>query len=379
MISKIIYLYFLLKPYYIFSSGSIQISDVFVIIALFVFCFKLIKDKELFNEIYQKTKLINIFVAFVIYISLFYSALYFRTDFIKSAMFYVFNLIAIWILYVCIKDKKFLNNTNKILMLNIFIQFILYIFKIGKWYGKVRYMGTFNDPNQFAFFVFSSMIISFIIEQNLGKKTNYIFYLVSMFLIYESGSTGMILGTIIFIFGELGYLLLKLKNKKIIIVMLTLIPIFYTLSLLIDTSQIYEDYVQNNIVIERIKEKVKRIDKDEGNLFQERGYDKILKYPEKILLGAGHGYNERYKTYHTGEIHATLPSMLFYYGIVPFMILLIWIYRNVKYVPLNIKMAYIAVLIESFTLLNQRQVLFWFMIILGGIYEAKSINYNTSV
>ena len=104
-------------------------------------------------------------------------------------------------------------------------------------------------------------------------------------------------------------------------------------------------------------------------MLQERGYDKIIKYPYKMILGAGHGYNERYKTYHTGEIHATFPSILFYYGIVPFIILILWIWENIKYVPKNIMIVYFSLLVESMTLLNQRQILFWVLIMLGSLYK----------
>ena len=72
---------------------------------------------------------------------------------------------------------------------------------------------------------------------------------------------------------------------------------------------------------------------------------------------------------------------MFYYGIVPFFILMYWVYLNLKGLKLKQYIPYIAILIESFTLLNQRQLLFWWMILMANIYkiEINGEKYGKSV
>lgn len=375
------YIYLILKPYYIFPSGNLQISDFFLLIAFFILTFEFAKNSYIRKSINKKAFLYNIFVTCVLFVSICYSVIYFRSDFFTSAIFYIFNLMGIYVLYYCVENKSFLYITRRISFINILVQLALYVLNIGSWYGDVRYMGTFNDPNQFAFYIFANLICVYIINSILAKnsnKSNYLYYIIACFLIIESASTGVLLGLGSFISLTFIYKFIKIDFKryipKIIIFLCLFIPIL--LIILLTNTNVFNNIiakVQDNVILTRIEDKLNRVDEEEGNLLQERGYDKILKYPYKIILGAGHGYNERFNTYHTGEIHATFPSILFYYGIIPFVILLVWIYENIKNIPVNIKIAYFAVLIESLTLLNERQLLFWFIIILGSTYNSKLI------
>ena len=55
--------------------------------------------------------------------------------------------------------------------------------------------------------------------------------------------------------------------------------------------------------------------------------------------------------------------------------MLIWIYKKIKGLPFNCIIIYIALFAESFTLLNQRQALFWIIIIFGESLK-KRLNSN---
>ena len=77
------------------------------------------------------------------------------------------------------------------------------------------------------------------------------------------------------------------------------------------------------------------------------------------------------------EVHATLPAILFVYGFIPCGILIIWIYRRLKDAPVYAKVALIALIVESFTLLNQRQSLFWmFVVLVGGVSRATATDLS---
>lgn len=368
MIYYFLYFYLALKPFYIFSSGNLQVADIFLICSFIVLCLSMAKNHNSCTSINKKIKGFALFVICVNIISLIYSAIYLRLDFLTSALFYIFNLIGIYVFYYCIQSKKFIINMHKILTIDVIIQFILWITRIGRWYFESRYMGTFNDPNQFAFFIFSSMICNFIIENKFNMKKSKIYYLFSAILIYESSSTGMLLGLTIFLIGESIVYIKKTNIRKylkhiiiILYVLLVILTILYMANINL-INDIYE-YAKDSTVMIRIKDKISRADNEEGNLLQERGYDKIFKYPYEIIWGAGHGYNTRFDTFHKGEMHTTFPSILFYYGIIPFIIIIKWVWKNIRYTSPEIKIAYFAVFVESLTLLNERQMLFWIMMI----------------
>ena len=124
--------------------------------------------------------------------------------------------------------------------------------------------------------------------------------------------------------------------------------------------------LSNIKIVSRVKEKLDKTDAENGNLFQERGYDRIYFYPKYVLFGAGEGNFHRWSlAYQQGELHATLPSILFNYGIIPLVLICCWIYSKIKGKPLTVLVVHISLLLESFTLLNSRQALFWIIFIVA--------------
>ena len=79
------------------------------------------------------------------------------------------------------------------------------------------------------------------------------------------------------------------------------------------------------------------------------------------------------KVFHKTEIHSTFPAILFYYGLIPTYILIRWIYENIKKIRGQQFIIYIALLAESFTLANQRQALFWIIIVLATFLNKETI------
>lgn len=380
VVYKLLCLYLLLKPYYIFSSGSLQIGDIILLMAFFIFLLVNKNNKYEIKKILNENKYLIFFMILVFIVNGFYFIYYLKFKFILSSLYYLFNLfIIILFSYMFSKNEKTYNMFDKVLKFNIFIQLLICILNLGDYYGGYRYMGTFNDPNQFAYYIFISFCFTYILNLKL-KKSNLeilIFFIISIYLIVRSSSTGMLLGMIVFV---ILYIILKIKNinkikkssiRKKIIVCVALIPIILLSSTLYLNRNEKLDW--NNIhILERLNEKIGKLEnsntltnKNHMTIWQERGYDKIVEYPWYIIYGSGEGMYERFSNPNfINEIHATLPSILFYYGIIPTILLLIWMYKKIKGSPFKINIVFFAIILESFTLLNQRQSLFWIMFIL---------------
>lgn len=80
-------------------------------------------------------------------------------------------------------------------------------------------------------------------------------------------------------------------------------------------------------MLTRIQEKIWKV--AHGGLlglFLDRGMEKLVLYPQYLLYGAGEGGFDRFTlTSQINEIHCCLFSVLFCYGIIPTVFLLIWL------------------------------------------------------
>lgn len=375
-LSKICFLIFVfLKQFYVFKSGTIQPGDFFLVIS---FIFILIDKRSFCNfKLERIDYYLMLFLIFVIFINSSYYYIESKFSFIVGIFYYIFNVITILVTRFHTKNNRFNELLCKVLKLNLITQLIFYLLGIGKYYLGIRYMGTFNDPNQFAFFIFSTYLAMCILAKHLKIKY-YIYTLISLFLIIESSSTGVLMGISIFLCIDyfiyfvkrynFNLFTVKVKNKYIFIIL----AILSFLCLLPD--EIFTSYFKDAFIFERLEEKILKLNDEESSLLADRGIDKLIMYPEYIVFGAGEAEYSRFsKVDYQGEIHSTLPSLLFCYGVIPTLILLIWVKKNIRHVPAEAIAVYIGLFTESCFLLNQRQPFFWMIFVLGTVYTKKDV------
>ena len=367
----------ILKPYYIFKSGGLQVSDMCLVVVFIIILLKPSLKKE-YNWIQKKNiKNFQIYILFLVCVSLInivYFCEYRNSDFILSTLYYIFIFIGMYIFNFVFDNKVVMEKMLTILKVNIIIQFIIYILGIGRYYSGIRYMGTFNDPNQFAFYIFISIILIYVINIILGKKKIPILInILGIYLIGMSLSTGILVGTIIYLiainFNTIINFIKKPNSKSILFIVISaLLVVVVVVNIWGDSKEggKFSDIIIDSEIYGRILEKFNKVSGEANmNIFEDRGMDKLYIYPEYIVYGAGQGEYERYvEAFSQNEIHSTLPSILFYYGIIPFCILMIWIYLNIKNSNIEIKLICFSVLVESFFLLNQRQLYLWILILL---------------
>lgn len=394
---RFLLIYLLLKPFYLFSSGGLQIADAFLILSFGLLLLSLKihkKTRREFMDIIRSNGLFLLFVSLTLAINTIYFLYIGEFRFILSSLYFIFNLLAILTFSSFYRDKVFLQNVSKVFKFNLILQLIIFLTGMGRYYSPDRYMGTFNDPNQFGYFILISFFFIYIIKILLSKKeNNTLFLLLSIFLIFQCASTGMLLGVALFIVLISVYHLrknLRITYQKIrkaiyavsLIILLLIPALMIALHYPINSnSRESDDLNTSQSVLKRVSDKFSKAEGDSDiTIWEDRGYDIITKYPVYILYGAGEGAYTRFSlatNNFESEIHATLPSILFYYGIVPFLILLRWLYLKLKDSDPRILIAIVAIFAESFTLLNQRQSLFWMIIVLAGLYSRKTLAERT--
>lgn len=126
-----------------------------------------------------------------------------------------------------------------------------------------------------------------------------------------------------------------------------------------------------------------------GNLYDllyDRSAERLVLTPQYLFYGAGEGFFERFIPYdgfekllspgvfdvfHVNEIHSSFFDVWFSYGLIPTTFLVYWIVKNVIRCEKAQRAAVLALLAESFTLMNCRQPFFWFVIVMAGMSGKK--------
>ncbi len=370
-LAKICYLLFwLFKPFYIIASGSLQIGDVFIILSFLLVIF----DSNVIAKFEKIDRGLYIFFAFVLFINSIYFLIYKDTSFLKSILFYAFNILGVFVGRIYLADDDFLKIFDKVLKLNLWIQLIIFFVGAGRWLGSTRYMGTYNDPNQLGFAVLTTYCLIYCISRKVDIKRRWLYFLIAFFLILQTASTGMFMGIVLLIVSEIYFKILTIQNKSLKIAYLVLL-VFITF--FISIIAIYVLYFGDELdldvnIIDRITEKMTKGDNVFESFIKDRHLYAFVDQPQYILWGSGEGFMKRFSRM-TGELHSTWLGLLFYYGIIPFCFLISWIKDNLKNVDKYIIPVYICIFVEALTLINHRQPSFWALIVLGSFVVNNNI------
>lgn len=105
-----------------------------------------------------------------------------------------------------------------------------------------------------------------------------------------------------------------------------------------------------------------------------RGYDRILLFPQYIILGAGEGATSRFGLAMEGELHSTVGTLLFSYGIVGLVLFLRFLQKVVRGVPRFEMFALMPVALYGITHQGLRFRPFWVVLAVVawiGLTEAR--------
>ena len=354
-ISSVCFLiYFLLKPFYLFASGTLQPGDFFLLIA---FAFLVYERKSgLKNDDY----IFGVFLICIITINFIYFSIYHSTFFVKSCLYYIFNYIVILCFRHFMYNKKWLNALGMVCKFNLLIQLAIFLLHKGSyWEGTYRYMGTYTDPNQLGFAIISTLAILFLLKD----KWKYLFALIALFIIIQTSSSGMLIALGILVSLDCMIMLKRAMDNGGIsysVIFLTILGIGAVIVLImLDVIHIDWDHF-------RLSNKLSGNKSVLQSFIDGRALNVAQEHPEYFLFGYGEGFQfPRYG--HSEEMHSTWISLCYYYGIIPFCILIAWIYSNVRHIKLEVVPIYCAIFLEAFTLVNHRQASFWMIILLANV------------
>lgn len=388
-----------LKQFYLLPSGSVGVADLFFAAACLT-AFSAVWGKRE-TLLYREDWPWAVFLVFAVVINGFYFVRTRNKGLPLHTMYWIYSAFLIWT-FRTLHSERFMNGLCWICRCNIVFQLLAFLVGFSRYFyeswGGSRLMGTFNDPNQFAFFIFTMMLVLFMEYRRRAVytvKTRIAFwgmFLIGVFLIFKAKSTGMFVGLLAFFAVLVGQFFwdrcCHSKQRKLWWIGGAVCAVLLAFGVYriwpganFDVSQ--TDYT----LLSRIQQKIWKL--SNGNIYDllyDRSAERLVLTPQYLLYGAGEGYFERFIPYdgfeqllspgvfdvfHVNEIHSSFFDVWFSYGLIPTAILVYWIVRNVRRCEWSQLAAVLALLAESFTLMNCRQPFFWFIIVMAGMSGVK--------
>ncbi len=370
-----------LKQFYLFPSGSLGAGDLcFGLCALMLLGKGLLKQRRL--EVQKKDWPVYCFFVCVVIINGIYFLQLGHRDYIRYSVYWLYSIMIIWS-FRQIGINEFIRfMIAKVLKVSILIQMMVCVAGRGRVYyeywGATRFMGTFNNPNQMAYIVFLMLLILYFYEPE--KKKFWFYGILAGWLIRETKSTGVFLGwgSLAFFDGISLFYKLSRDNegyrkawKAGGLALLLGIPLILWIIWPEAGFRIEEtDYS----LIARIQEKIYKVwTGGITGLIYDRGWERMILYPQYLLYGGGEGnYEIRFPmTIWQSEIHSTFFSIWFCYGIIPLGLICRWLYGILKGSFVQYWPVYGALFLECMTVINYRQPFFWIVLLAGPLLVSK--------
>lgn len=361
-------LYFILKPFYFWSSGLPQISDLVFLILIIYYMFKVDFRISFFS---QSKIFLLISLGFVLYVSLINTLwsllLNGSLEILKFSIFYVFNFLASLMVLTLYHEyqKDFLKYLYRSVLIATYIQIVLYI--LGGGFNGERALGFFNNPNQLGYYNLLLLGFLLMISQRIKLKPGWFIGSITATLVmcFSSLSKAAIVAYAAMFFY---FIFLKMKTKlfnKQIVIYLSIITIILSV-----TCYSNKELLMSNQLYRSVMYRVSTIGSDNDDNLSARGYDRLTDYPQYLAFGSGEGEFQRLG--YGYEFHSTLGNILFSYGIIGLFLYLTSIVFAMK--SNRWKDAYIIFFIMLYGLTHNgiRNTLLWILVALISIGELNT-------
>jgi len=369
-----LYGYFITVSIYIMPSGLPQPSDVIVALMLYPWAFIYINRTP--KSVRPFVLVMLVFIFWIAIVSL-VNALYLtRTGTLLPVLWYAYNfffILGLAALSGSFPYEKYFFILKKVLYFSVAITFSLFLLTFD--YG-VRPTGPFNNPNQVGYYgllIFCNIVIASWATNHVSLGCKIILILAALicamsFSLTATGALAIAVAGFFFLSKRP-----KLKART------AFSFIFFLLAVSCLTSLFFTSAIGEK-VLENWEKRVGKIERKTEDVLTSRGYDRILEYPQYLLFGAAEGETWRYADRATThELHSTLGTLVFSYGIVGVLLFLLLLGLVLWDAPFGIWLVIAAPLAYGFTHQGMRQPMFWILLFIT-MYAVKGNRikaYNT--
>lgn len=339
------WLYIVTSPLYILPSGLPQPGDVLVFVLIPAAL--LGWDGRLNTELVRSLRPLIWFTAWVCVVSLTWAAIsglwLSRKAYTIFPIYYSYNTAIFAVAFILYQrvGEVFLRITMHAIYASVFVQ-VLGTFVIGT---DFRTAVFFNNANQLGYYALTAASMMALTQRRLGTGlfTASIGFIACAYLAMLSASRAAVGGIAILFF------LLVFSNPKVIIVASLAAVGVLTIGGPITRS------------IDALEQ---RMDRGRGRFMEERGYDRMWKYPQHLVFGAGEGEVARFvdNPKFAREIHSSFATVLFAYGVVGMTLFMLFLYRVVRGALLRRSLMLLPIAAFSLSHQGLRFTLLWIML-----------------
>lgn len=228
------------------------------------------------------------------------------------------------------------------------------VYQLGTGVGRAT--GSFNNPNQLAYFSLCAMVMLMLLDDFRPPLRPLMLagLTAAVINVLAASSLGAMAGASLV---GLGWAFANAGQVRHFARLIMLVPLILVVVLVANLHS--EGQVQRNLQarLERAPTKVER-------MVEERRFDRLSHFPEYAILGAAEGERQRFAPYHGNEIHSSFVSMLFSYGIPGLGLLLATIFIALRRAPLYVWVGVAGPMIYSLSHNGLRATVFWLVLVL---------------
>lgn len=353
--------YVVLSIFQVFKSGYPQPADVMI-----VFAIGLALIGVAFRSGMKLTRMVAYSALFALYTFLVNVINYYHirdTEFLLSSLYYIFN-VSVFLFFVFLVNQspeRFRSAAYKAIVISIVIEFI-YAITIS--WDSIRTLGTFNNPNQYSYWVILTFCLLICVRYpDKFRKFDYILISMLTMMVMMGLSKGAMLSHALIIVG----LLCTTMVHRFFRYSALFLALCGTIFLLLDPSRL-ADILLSVDQFDKISERFLSIGQQSDDSIEARGYYRLFENPEYLLLGAGEGGYTRFNTPY--QLHSGLATILFSYGFFGAGLLGFLILHIYQKLPLIFWVMMAAIMFYGLTHHNIRFTHFW--VFLAMSYAASA-------
>lgn len=358
-----------LASFYHFPSGQPQPTDFVLLMFATVAAFLMLASDE---PIHYEAFVISwaLMVVWVCIVSLSW-ALIMQTDtFFLQIKFFLFNLIIglAFLYFLSTGSESTLAVVRNALSLAVLFAASQTLLQLAL--GGVRPTGSFNNPNQLAYFSLCALVVLLLLEDFRPKLRPLPLLAMAGCLVGIIGASSLAaMGGLVLV--GIGWGIANASRLRHFARFLFLVPVLVLAVAVVDNHS--GGQIQQNVQtrLERAPVKI-------NSIYEERKFDRVVNFPQYALLGAGEGELRRFVPYHRNEIHSSFITMLFAYGLPGFGLFLLVIFMALRRAPLYAWAGIAGPLLYSVTHNGLRSTLFWMMLALcWHVYRNRQEDFLT--
>lgn len=302
-----LFAYLLLKPFYFGSSGTPQISDAVLTVAMILAV--LTPGGALNSSSRRVLRSSLLFALYIAFINLTWSLWLSDWQMLSYVAFALFNfgLLATCLRAAAVNWSSCLKIVAHAISASTILQAVLSLVSASG--TGVRETLFFNNPNQLGYWSLLSASIFLICTRHVPVRT--LVQTVTLLCLAYMAALSLSKAAMISFVLLLGVHLLR--SPKLVIVALGVAAVALAFS-----SEVG--------IVERVSARLENIGDQSDDSASGRGYDRIVKYPEHLLIGAGEGGFQRFSGVEY-ELHSTFGTILFSYGLIGSALFLVLMYH----------------------------------------------------